>query len=52
METLKTIPKLAPLNGENHEAHPSSNLAQNASAPRSQDDYIKQVSEKIQRRVT
>ena len=43
---------LAALNKENCEEHPRSNLAQNSSAPRSQEDYITQVSEEIERRVT
>ena len=50
--TLRNIPKLASLNRENHEEHPSSNLAQNANVPRSQKDYITQVSEKIESRLT
>ena len=33
MATLRNIPKLAARNSENHEEHPKSNLAQNASAP-------------------
>ena len=44
--------KLAALNKENCVEHPRSNLAQNSGAPRSQEDYITQVSEKIERRVT
>ena len=44
--------KLAALNRENCEEHPRSNLAQNSSAPRSQEDYITQVSEEIGGRVT
>ena len=44
--------KLAALNKENCEEHPRSNLAQNSSAPRSQEDYITQVSEEIEGRVT
>ena len=43
---------LAALNKENCEEHPRSNLAQNSSAPRSQEDYITQVSEEIEGRVT
>ena len=43
---------LAALNKENSEGHPSSNLAQNSNVPRSQEDYITQVSEEIERRVT
>ena len=44
--------KLAVLNKENCEEHPRSNLAQNSNAPRSQEDYITQVSEEIEGRVT
>ena len=43
---------MAALNKENCEEHPRSNLAQNSSAPRSQEDYITQVSEEIEGRVT
>ena len=44
--------KLAALNKENCEEHPRSNLAQNSTAPRSQEDYITHVSEEIEGRVT
>ena len=44
--------KLAALNKENCEEHPRSNLAQNSTAPRSQEDCITQVSEEIEGRVT
>ena len=44
--------KLAALNRENCEEHPMSNLAQNSNTPRSQEDYITQVSEEIEGRVT
>ena len=44
--------KLAALNKENCEEHPRSNLAQNSNVPRSQEDYITQVSEKIEKRVS
>ena len=44
--------KLAALNKENCEEYPRSNLAQNLNVPRSQDDYITQVSEEIEGRVT
>ena len=43
---------MATLNKENCEEHPRSHLAQNSSAPRSQEDYITQVSEEIEGRVT
>ena len=43
---------LAAFNKENCEEHPRSNLAQNSNVPRSQEDYITQVSEEIEGRVT
>ena len=50
--TTRNKRKLAALNRENCEEHPRSNLAQNSSASRSQEDYITQISEEIERRVT
>ena len=44
--------KLAALNKENCEEHPRSNLTQNLSIPRSQEEYITQVSEEIEGRFT
>ena len=44
--------KLATLNNENCEEHPRSNLAQSSNVPRSQEDYITQVFEEIEGRVT
>ena len=44
--------KLTTLNKENCEEHPRSNLAQNSNVSRSQEDYITQVSEEIEGRVT
>ena len=44
--------KLSTLNKENCEKHPRSNGAQNSNVPRSQEDYISQVSEEIERRGT
>ena len=44
--------KLAASNKENCEEHPRSNLAQNSNIPRSQEDYITQVSEEIEGKVT
>ena len=52
METLRNKRKFAALNKENCEEHPGSNLAQNLNVPRSQEDYITQFSEEIERRVT
>ena len=50
--TLKNKRKLAALNKENCAENPRSNLAQNSNVPRSQEDYITQVSEEIEGRVT
>ena len=50
--TTKNKRKLAALNKENCEEHPKSNLAQNLIVPRSQKDYITQVCEEIEGRVT
>ena len=50
--TTRNKRKLAALNKENCEEQPRSNLAQNSSAPRSQEDYITQVSAEIEGRVT
>ena len=44
--------KLAALNKENCEEHHMSILGQNPNVPRSQEDYITQVSEEIEGRVT
>ena len=44
--------KLAALDEENCEEHPRSNLTQNSNVPRSQEDYITQVSKEIEGRVT
>ena len=44
--------KLAALKKENCEEHPGSHLAQNSKVPTSQEDYITQVSEEIEGRVT
>ena len=40
------------MNKKNCEEHPRSNLASNSNVPRSQEDYITQVSEEIEGRVT
>ena len=50
--TSRNKKKLAALNKEKCEEHPRSNLAQNSIAPRLQEDYITQVSEEIEGRVT
>ena len=50
--TIRNKKKMGALNKENCEEHPRSNLAQNSSAPRSQQNYITQVSEEIEGRVT
>ena len=44
--------KLAAFNQENCEVQPMRNLAQNSNVPISQEDYITQVSEEIEGRVT
>ena len=44
--------KIAAINKEICEEHPRSNLAQKSNVPRSQEDYITQVSEEIEERVT
>ena len=50
--TTRNTRKLAAFNKKNCEEHPRSNLAQNSNTPRSQEDYITQVSEEIEGRVT
>ena len=52
MATLRTKKKLATLNKEKCEEHPRNKMAQNSNVPRSQEDYITQVSEGIEGRVT
>ena len=50
--TTRNRKKLAALNKENCEENPRNSMAQNSGAPRSQEDYITQVSEEIEGRVT
>ena len=50
--TTRNKRKMAALNKENCEEHPRGNLAQNSNVPRSQEDYMTQVSEEIEGRVT
>ena len=50
--TLRNKRKLAALNRENRGEHSRSNLRQDSSVPRSQEDYITQSSEEIEGRVT
>ena len=50
--TTRNKRKLAALNKENCEERPRNNLAQNSKAPRSRENYITQVSEEIEGRVT
>ena len=52
MATLRNKRKLAALNKENCEEHPRTNMAQYSNVPRPQEDYITQVSEEIEGRVT
>ena len=50
--TTRNKRKLAALNKENCEENPRNSMAQNSGAPRSEEDYITQVSEEIEGRVT
>ena len=50
--TTRNKKKLAALNKENCEERLRRNLAHNSGAPRSQEDYITQVSEEMEGRVT
>ena len=52
MATLSNRRKFATLNKENCEKRPRSNMVQDTNIPRSQEDYISQVSEEIGGRVT
>ena len=52
MATLKNKRNFAALNKEDCEEHPRSNLMQNSNVTRSQEDYITQVSEEIEGKVT
>ena len=52
MATFRNKRKLAALNNENHEEPARRNLAQNSNVPRSQEEYITQISEEIEGRVT
>ena len=52
MATLRNKRELAALNKEKSKEHPRSNMAQNSNVPRSQEDYITQVSQEIEGRVT
>ena len=52
MAILRNKRELAALNKENCEEHPRRKLAQNSTAPRSQEDYITQVSQEDECRVT
>ena len=52
MATLRNKQKLAALNKEKCEKHPRSNLSKNSNVPQSQVNYILQVSEELEGRVT
>ena len=52
MATLRNKWRLAALNKENCEDNPRSNLAKSSKVHRSQEDYITQISEEIEGRVT
>ena len=50
--TLRNERTLAAINKDNHQDHSSNNQAENINSPRIQEDYITQVSEEIEGRVT
>ena len=52
MATLRNKRKLAAINRDNHEEYPGDNQARDTNVPRVQEDYITQVSEEIEGRVT
>ena len=52
MATLRNKKNLAELNKKNCEERPRSNVGQNLSVPRSQEDYITQVSKEVEKSVT
>ena len=52
MATIQNKRKLAALSKEKYEEQRRSNMAQNSNVPRSQEDYITQVSEEIEGTVT
>ena len=52
MATLRKEKKLAALNKEICDENPRKNLAQNSSVTKSQEDYLSQVSEEIECRIT
>ena len=52
MATFRKKKKLAALNKENWQDHPRSNQGQNSSVSRLQEDYITQIFEEIEGRVT
>ena len=49
---MRNQQKLATFSKENYEEHPKGNLERNASVPRSQEDFITQVFEEIEGRLT
>ena len=52
MANLRNKRKMAALYKKNCEEHPNSNLAQNTNVPRSQEDYITQIFEESEGKVT
>ena len=52
MSTLRNRRELAALRRENCEEHAKINVAQNSTVPRSQEEYITQVSEEVEGRVS
>ena len=52
MATLRSNRKITALTKENHEERPRSNQARDTNVPRSQEDYITEVAEEIEGRLT
>ena len=50
--TLKSKRKLSAVNRDNHEEHPRNNQLRDPDVPRVSEDYINQISEEIEDRVT
>ena len=51
MTTLRNKRKIAALNEKNHEEYPRSNQTRDTNVPRSEEDYINEVSEENEGRV-
>ena len=52
MATLRVKSKLAPVNRESQEEHPRNNLLRDTNTHENNDEYITQISEEVQSRVT